>query len=51
VSFLNAAFGTLPLSLDQWLLCLAMSSSVLWFSEIRKWITRRYNKKRDFVAT
>lgn len=50
VSFLNAAFGTLPLSLDQWLLCLAMSSSVLWFSEIRKWITRRYNKKRDFVA-
>ncbi|KAB2758341.1 MULTISPECIES: cation-translocating P-type ATPase [Brucella/Ochrobactrum group] len=43
LSFLNTAFGTLPLSLDQWLFCVAMSSSVLWFSEIRKWISRRYH--------
>ncbi|MDB5558883.1 MAG: hypothetical protein JWQ36_1817, partial [Enterovirga sp.] len=28
--------------LDQWLVCVAMSSSVLWFSEIRKWALRRW---------
>jgi len=50
LSILNTAFGTLPLSLDQWLLCIAMSSSVLWFSEIRKWIGRRYNESPPNVV-
>ncbi len=36
VPFLNLAFGTVPLTLDQWLLCAAMGSGVLWFSELRK---------------
>ena len=36
LSFLNEAFTTVPLSLDQWLVCLAMASTVLWVSEIRK---------------
>ena len=36
VDFLNLAFGTLPLALDQWLLCAAMASVVLWYSELRK---------------
>jgi magnesium-transporting ATPase (P-type) len=34
--FLNAAFGTMPLSLTQWLVCAAMGSLVLWASEISK---------------
>lgn len=38
--FLNRAFGTAPLSLGQWSVCLAMASGVLWFSELRKWVQR-----------
>lgn len=37
---LNVAFGTVPLPLEQWLVCGAMGSSVLWFGEIRKWALR-----------
>jgi magnesium-transporting ATPase (P-type) len=33
---LNHAFTTAPLSLDQWLVCAGMASSVLWASELRK---------------
>lgn len=33
---LNQAFGTAPLTLQQWLLCAAMSSTVLWLTELRK---------------
>jgi P-type Ca2+ transporter type 2C len=40
VGFLNLAFGTVPLSLQQWLLCAAMASAVLWTSELRKLISR-----------
>jgi Ca2+-transporting ATPase len=40
VGFLNLAFGTAPLELDQWLLCVAMASVVLWFSELRKLVGR-----------
>jgi magnesium-transporting ATPase (P-type) len=40
LAFLNLAFGTVPLALDQWLLCVAMASVVLWFSELRKWLIR-----------
>ena len=41
---LNVAFGTVPMPLRQWLVCFAMSSSVLWFSEIRKWALRRWSR-------
>ncbi|MGZ8815325.1 MAG: hypothetical protein ACXWZI_15395, partial [Mycobacterium sp.] len=34
------AFTTEPLSLAQWLVCIAMASTVLWASEIRKLILR-----------
>jgi magnesium-transporting ATPase (P-type) len=37
---LNLAFGTTPLSIDQWLVCVAMASGVLWFSELRKGVGR-----------
>ena len=40
VGFLNLAFGTVPLSLDDWLLCAGMASGVLWYSELRKWVGR-----------
>jgi magnesium-transporting ATPase (P-type) len=45
-SALNVAFGTVPLPLQQWLVCVAMSSSVLWFAEIRKWTLRRWGGSR-----
>ncbi|MGB3445255.1 MAG: cation-translocating P-type ATPase [Xanthobacteraceae bacterium] len=39
---LNVAFGTVPLPLEQWLVCVLMGSSVLWFGEIRKWALRQW---------
>ena len=36
LAFLNLAFGTVPLTFEQWLACAAMGSVVLWFSELRK---------------
>ena len=41
---MNVAFGTSPLSFEQWLLCLAMGSAVLWFAELRKWTLRRRDR-------
>ena len=40
VPFLNNAFGTAPLSLDQWLVCAVMASGVLIYSELRKLVSR-----------
>lgn len=40
VPSLNLAFRTVPLGLDDWLLSLAVASSVLWVREIAKWIRR-----------
>jgi P-type Ca2+ transporter type 2C len=39
--FLNLAFGTVPLSVGQWCVCIAMASGVLWFSEARKLLRRQ----------
>ena len=36
LDILNLAFGTVPLAVDQWLVCIAMASVVLWYSELRK---------------
>jgi Ca2+-transporting ATPase len=41
VPFLQAAFGTVPLTLTDWLVCLAVSSTVLWPIELLKWVARR----------
>ena len=40
LGFLNLAFGTVPMALDQWLLCIAMASAVLWYNELRKLVVR-----------
>ncbi|MDB5753344.1 MAG: ATPase, type [Ramlibacter sp.] len=37
---LNLAFGTTPLQPAQWAVCAAMGSVVLWYSELRKLLTR-----------
>ncbi|HEX6002460.1 MAG TPA: cation-translocating P-type ATPase [Burkholderiales bacterium] len=38
---LNVAFGTVPLTLDQWFACIALASLALWVAEARKWALRR----------
>ena len=40
LGFLNIAFGTVPLTLGQWGVCVAMGSAVLWFGEARKAVLR-----------
>ena len=40
LAFLNVAFGTVPLAFDQWLVCAAMASVVLWAGELRKLMSR-----------
>ena len=42
--FLNIAFGTAPLALDQWLVCVAMASIGLIYSELRKLVSRIYGR-------
>ena len=39
--FLQRAFGTVSLSPQDWLFCIAVASSVLWLREISKLIARR----------
>jgi Ca2+-transporting ATPase len=39
--FLQNAFSAVELSARDWLLCLAVGSSVLWLREAGKWIARR----------
>ncbi len=45
LDFLNLAFGTVPLSFDQWGLCAVMASVVLWFSELRKLASRAWGRE------
>jgi len=45
LGFLNLAFGTVPLEFSQWLLCAAMASVVLWFSELRKLVNRAWRHR------
>ena len=47
LDFLNLAFGTVPLTFDQWLLCAAMASVVLWYSELRKLASRAWSRRKD----
>jgi magnesium-transporting ATPase (P-type) len=42
---LNLAFGTVPLTADQWGICAAMASVVLWFSELRKLVYRAWQRR------
>ena len=50
LDFLNIAFGTVPLKLDQWMVCGAMASFVLWSSELRKLVGRAWSRRRVGAA-
>ena len=51
LGFLNLAFGTVPLAFNQWLLCVAMASAVLWYSELRKLADRAWGRGATAEAT
>ena len=38
--FLRRAFSTVPLDGRDWLICAAVSSSVLWLTELKKLVVR-----------
>jgi P-type Ca2+ transporter type 2C len=40
LAFLNDAFGTTPLGLEDWLLCVGLASIVLWADEAKKLVER-----------
>jgi len=42
--FLNHAFDTTPLPVDDWLICLGLASGVLWADEAKKLVERRQRK-------
>src|SRR5690606_29498151 len=43
--FLQPAFGTTALTLEQWLVCSALASTVLWTQELVKLIERRVERR------
>ena len=51
IVFLNLAAGTVPLAFDRWLTCAAMTSAVLWFSELRKLISRASSRRDDATGS
>jgi P-type Ca2+ transporter type 2C len=44
VPFLNHAFDTTPLGIDEWLICIGLASVVLWAGEAKKLLERRLRK-------
>jgi Ca2+-transporting ATPase len=47
---LNRAFTTAPLTGTQWLVCVAMASTVLWISELRKLVLRLVDRHSHHQA-
>lgn len=45
--FFNAVFSTTPLTLPEWLMLIAISSSILWIGEIVKFVARSLDKSVD----
>jgi hypothetical protein len=41
---MQSLFETTSLSLSEWVVCIAVASSILWVEEIRKLISRIVNK-------
>jgi len=41
VPFMNDAFSTAPLGLDDWLICIGLASVVLWADELKKLVARQ----------
>jgi Ca2+-transporting ATPase len=40
VGFMQRLFDTTSLTLNQWLVCVAVASSIMWFEEVRKLVMR-----------
>ena len=51
LDFLKLAFGTLPLAFDQWLLCAAIASVLLWCGELRKLASRVFGRGKGGCAS
>ena len=49
IALLNVAFGAVPLDIGQWLLCAAMASIVLWFSELCKLARFAFRNERSHL--
>jgi len=47
---LQAAFGTAPLDLEHWLICVGLASCVLWFDEMVKLVERAGDRRRAAVG-
>lgn len=45
LGLLKLAFGTVALSLEQWVVCVVMGSAVLWFGELRKAVLRVWGQR------
>ena len=41
LGFMNEAFGTVPLTPEDWLVCVGLASVVLWADEVKKIVERR----------
>ena len=48
--FLNHAFDTAPLGLEEWLICVGLASVVLWADEAKKLLERRLRHAPNGVA-
>lgn len=53
--WLNVAFSTAPLSLNHWLMCTLLASSLLWVTELRKlalrfWLARKPISQRNVAV-
>ena len=46
VGFMQSLFETTSLSINQWAVCIAVASSILWVEEIRKLVSRIINNKK-----
>jgi len=49
IPFLNRAFNTVPMTLEDWGICVLMASTVVWLAEIRKWVLRRPQRPSSAV--
>ena len=47
--FLNEAFGTEPMSAQDWGVCIALASGVLWVSEVSKLVRRKWSARRTLA--
>jgi Ca2+-transporting ATPase len=45
VGFMQSLFDTTSISFNQWLVCIATASSVLWLEELRKFVIRKTDRK------